>query len=87
MDLFLLLGIVGMSAILIAFLMQQRHKWTGDDLIYDFVNFVGSALLVIYALSGKAWPFVVLNTIWGGYSLKDVIMKVSAPKVRHVRKA
>lgn len=88
MDLFLGLGILGMAAILIAFLMEQRHKWSGDDLIYDFTNFVGSFLLVVYGLSGRAWPFVILNTIWALYSLKDVMTSVRLTRgAKHLRGA
>ena len=79
MDLFLALGILGMAAILFAFLMEQRHKWSGDDLIYDFTNFVGSFLLVVYGLSGRAWPFVILNGVFAIYSLWDLVMKDMEP--------
>ncbi len=88
MDLFLLIGIVGMACILFSFLMVQRHTWTQDDLIYDLLNAIGSILLVINAVAGGAWPFVILNTIWALYSLRDVIM-VDAwkwPKHKKIRR-
>ncbi|HLC76032.1 MAG TPA: hypothetical protein VJB82_02860 [Candidatus Peribacterales bacterium] len=72
-DPFLILGIIGMICILVGFLLTQRHIWTQDQTRYDIVNFVGSALLLIYALEGRAWPFVILNGVWALYSLKDVI--------------
>lgn len=72
MDIFLLIGIVGMVCILLGFLMVQMHDWTQDDFAYDMVNAVGSLLLVVSALASRAWPFVVLNTIWGLYSFRDV---------------
>lgn len=75
MDIFLIIGIIGMICILYGFLMVQRHHWTQDDFIYDFLNAIGSLLLVISAVASHAWPFVVLNTIWGGYSFRDVLFK------------
>ena len=72
-DPFFITGIIGMILILLAFFMVQSHRWSQDDLIYDFVNFLGSLLLVIYGISGHAWPFVILNSVWGLYSLKDVL--------------
>jgi hypothetical protein len=45
-----IIGLVGMFLILLAFLMEQRGKWNRKDLVYDFVNFIGSGLLVIYAI-------------------------------------
>ncbi len=73
MDPFLLIGIVGMAFILLSFMMVQTHRWTQDDFVYDFLNFLGSAFLVISAVASHAWPFVILNTIWGLYSLRDVL--------------
>ncbi len=77
-DPYFLMGIAGMILILIGFFMVQSHTWSQDDLIYDTVNFLGSLLLVVYGVAGKAWPFVILNSIWGLYSLKDVITDVIA---------
>lgn len=75
-DPFLILGIIGMASILFAFLMTQLHAWTQDQMRYDIVNFVGSALLLIYALDARAWPFVILNGIWAAYSLKDALKDI-----------
>ena len=72
-DPFLLLGILGMVCILYGFLMVQLHRWNQDQTRYDIMNFLGSALLLIYAIEGRVWPFVVLNGIWAMYSLKDVV--------------
>ncbi len=87
-DLLLALGILGMLCILWAFLMVQAHRWSQDDLFYDAVNFLGSLFLVIYAVSGRAWPFVILNSIWALYSLRDVLWLDRWPmKRRIVRRA
>ena len=77
LDPYLLLGIFGMCGILVAFLMEQTHKWSQDALIYDLTNFMGSLFLVIYAFDGKAWPFFILNAIWAAYSLKDVLKRMT----------
>ena len=77
-DVFLVMGVIGMILILWAFLMIQTHRWTQDDLAYDLVNFIGSLLLVLYGIAGKVWPFVILNSIFALYSLKDVIVDLIA---------
>lgn len=46
------------------------------------VNFIGSSLLVYYAVVGEAWPFVILNGVWGLYSLKDIIADITTKKRR-----
>ena len=79
-DPFLLLGIIGMLCILWGFLMAQTHRWSEDSFIYDLVNFIGSALLVTYAIAGRAWPFLILNAIWALYSLRDVLFADKWPK-------
>ena len=72
MDTFLLLGILGMICILFGFIMNNIGKWKNDDLIYDIINFLGSVLLIIYAWTGRAYPFLILNTIWALFSLRDI---------------
>lgn len=85
MDPFLLLGIVGMACILLAFLLEQRGIWKNDGLAYDVANCLGSFLLVAYAIAGRSWPFIVLNAVWGLYSLYDVIMDLH--RVQHRKRA
>ncbi|MEK6615226.1 MAG: hypothetical protein AABZ32_03810 [Bacteroidota bacterium] len=53
--------------------MNQIHKWKDNYFIYDFVNFVGSALLIIYAIILKSIPFLVLNGVWALVSLRDIV--------------
>ncbi len=79
-DLPLIIGIVGMVLILVAFFMVQSHSWSQDSLIYDAVNCVGSVLLVIYGITGGAWPFVILNGVWALYSFKDIVINLSSKK-------
>lgn len=80
LDPFFLLGMIGMVLILIAFLLLQRHCISQDDLSYDALNFFGSALLVIYGIVGHAWPFVILNGIFGLYSLIDMFSDMKSHK-------
>ncbi|HEC21153.1 MAG TPA: hypothetical protein ENI70_01400 [Candidatus Peregrinibacteria bacterium] len=70
------IGIAGMVLILLAFLMIQWQKWHQDDLIYDLVNFFGSAALIYYAIIGNAIPFIILNFIWAASSLRDVFIDI-----------
>ncbi len=74
MDLITLIGSFGAFLILFAFIMNQLHKWQEDYLIYDLVNLIGSLLLVIYAFILSSYPFLILNLVWLGLSLRDVII-------------
>jgi hypothetical protein len=70
----LIIGIIGALLSLYAFIMLQSNIWKNDDLKYDLSNFIGSALLLVYSLMTKVYPFAVLNTVWAVLSLKDVII-------------
>ena len=72
---YLVLGIVGMLLILVGFIQEQRGKLKRTNTAYDAINFIGGLLLVIYAVSGRAWPFVILNGVWTLYSFRDLILK------------
>ena len=68
-----IIGIIGASIILILFLLNEFNKIKNDDFWYDFGNFIGSALLVIYSYLLGSIPFIILNFIWAFFSLKDVL--------------
>lgn len=69
----LYLGALGAGLILLAFILGQLHIWKDTYFIYDFINFLGSGLLIYYAWIGSAWPFFILNTVWALLSLRDMI--------------
>lgn len=75
MDYKIIIGIIGAVLVLIAFLMNQTNKWKNDSIKYDLVNFLGSLALVIYAVLTESYPFLVLNSVWAIFSLKDIIRK------------
>ncbi|MFH1588223.1 MAG: hypothetical protein ABIA76_02710 [Candidatus Diapherotrites archaeon] len=66
-----LIGIIGMLLILIAYGLNQTHKWSQDDFKYDFTNFLGGALLFVYAFSLGSIPFLILQAVWALVSLRD----------------
>ncbi|MBW3004758.1 hypothetical protein KY310_02915 [Candidatus Woesearchaeota archaeon] len=68
----MIMGLIGAFIILLAFFMNQIHKWKSDSVIYDIANIIGSLLLAYYSYDLKAWPFLVLNLIWAGVSLREL---------------
>jgi hypothetical protein len=69
------IGIAGATIILVFFILDQAHKISPDEKTYDFFNFLGSGLLILYSVLIDAWPFTVLNTVWALYSLRDLLKK------------
>jgi uncharacterized membrane protein YdcZ (DUF606 family) len=80
MDQTTFIGTLGALIVLIAFIMNQIRKWKDDYLIYDISNFIGSLLLVIYALILSSYPFLVLNSVWSAISLRDVFADLKKDK-------
>lgn len=74
MDTTTIIGSLGATIILVMFLLNQTNRLKNSSVSYDFMNFVGSLLLVVYAILLNSWPFLILNTIWGLVSLKDVLL-------------
>lgn len=75
MDITTLIGIAGAGIVLFAFIKVQLRHWTPETWHFDFFNFLGSALLVVYGYLLSSWPFVILNLVWAAFSLKDLIKK------------
>jgi hypothetical protein len=74
MDINTVIGVLGMSLILFAFLLNQLGQWNIKSIKYDFTNLIGSSLMVYYAFTLESYPFLILNAFWAGFSLKDVII-------------
>jgi len=71
-----ILGIIGAMFILFAFILEQKKIWNSEMLKYDLVNFIGSAILIVYGILIKGYPFVILNSVWALVSLKDVVSDI-----------
>ena len=77
MDSTTFVGTLGAGIILVLFLLNQTNKLKNNSVVYDAGNFLGAALLVVYSLMLKAYPFAVLNGVWALFSLKDVYKDLS----------
>ena len=77
-------GITGAIIILFAFFMNQIGKWRSDEVIYDATNLVGAVLLCVYSYTLRAWPFLVLNTIWALVSLREMQLDAKKKKRGHI---
>ena len=68
-----LIGVAGAALVLLGFVMTQFHEWKGDYFIYELCNFLGSLLLMVYAILLHSYPFLVLNGVWAAVALWYVI--------------
>ncbi len=70
-----LIGISGAFLTLSAFILNQTDKLKNTDFTYDFLNFLSGTLLAVYAYLICSWPFLIINLVWGLFSLKDLIKR------------
>lgn len=68
-----LIGTTGAGLILAGFLLNQFGVWKNDNVYYDCINALGSALLVWYAYLLMSIPFLVLNAVWFASAAYDVV--------------
>ncbi len=75
-----------MSLSLLAFFCNQTGRLKTEDLSYDALNLLASALLISYAWPERVWPFLILNSIWGLVSLHDVVVDLAGKKHLKLKK-
>jgi hypothetical protein len=73
MEVNLIIGILGMSLILIAFILTEFvKKWNPNTIQFNLINLFGALLLTYYAYTLGSWPFMILNIVWvfvAGYKI------------------
>ncbi|OGY83273.1 MAG: hypothetical protein A3F54_02840 [Candidatus Kerfeldbacteria bacterium RIFCSPHIGHO2_12_FULL_48_17] len=77
------LGVLGAAIILLAFIMNQLGRWRDTSLVYDAANLIGGVLLVIYAYNLRAYPFMILNSVWALISVRDVVVDLTRRGSHH----
>lgn len=63
------LGWIGITCILLAYLLITAHKVERRGRLYHLLNLVGSLLLIYDAYSRGATAFLVLNSAWAAIAL------------------
>ena len=59
------IGIIGMSLILVAFVLNELSGHIGrDSKEYNLFNIFGSLCLAFYAFAISSLPFLILNVVW-----------------------
>lgn len=64
MDTTLIIGLTGMTLVLLAFLLNVSKVLNAQDRRYLFLNIIGSIILIWYAILLGSVPFIVLNAVW-----------------------
>lgn len=67
------IGLIGAVLVLVAFVLNEWGRLDRDDISYDALNAIGGACLAYYAYLLGSIPFLILNLIWTGVALRDLI--------------
>lgn len=59
-----IINTIGVSLILLAFLLLQLKRVSATNTAYLLMNAVGAGLAAYGSFIIKAWPFVVLEGVW-----------------------
>jgi hypothetical protein len=70
------LGSIGVSLLLIAFLLNLRSLLSSDSKIYIFLNIIGAALCGYSSYLIKFYPFVILEGVWVLAAVSSLIKRV-----------
>ncbi|MGH7928533.1 MAG: CBU_0592 family membrane protein [Candidatus Binatia bacterium] len=68
-----LVGLVGMLALVSAFLLNLTGNLSAASMIYKVLNLVGAAILAWYGVVKETYIFTVLETIWALAALYSMV--------------
>ena len=72
-----IIATIGISILLIAFILNSRNLIYADKKLYNILNRVGAALCGYSAYLISFYPFVVLETVWAVVALISLFKGVS----------
>jgi hypothetical protein len=78
LDLFRVIGLVGVAAILAAYFANQRRWLSSEDWRFPAVNLVGSLLIVVSLFSEWNLPSVVVELCWIAISVYGLVNRPRA---------
>ena len=79
MDLTQIIGILGAGMVLLAFFLTNKPGYdSSKNKLDEWLNFLGSVLLIYNAWVTGAVPFLILNTVWALWSLRVLLLKTGS---------
>ncbi|HAR19862.1 MAG TPA: hypothetical protein DCR46_04325 [Cytophagales bacterium] len=58
------IGWLGALCVLWAYYLISTGKVTGESLFFQWINFIGASLLIVYTLYKSAYPSAFVNIAW-----------------------
>jgi len=66
-------GWIGSALILIAYFMISNHRVNSKSYVYQWLNSIGSILLICNTLYYRTYPVATLNLIWLGIGITSLV--------------
>jgi hypothetical protein len=76
------IGSIGVSILLIAFLLNLLKKITQDSVVYILMNLIGALLAGLASVMINYTPFIILEAAWVLVSLITLINILRKPAVK-----
>lgn len=73
-----LIGSIGVTILLLAFLLNLLQKLKANSALYLTMNVVGAGLACISSILIDFWPFVILESVWAIASLIPLFKKIAS---------
>lgn len=73
-------GFLGLTLLLSSFVLSQVKVMSNEALIYHIFNFAGGYILTYYAYVLGNTPFIILEFVWGSFSLYRIIAYLRSEK-------
>ena len=67
------IGFVGVSLILIAFVLNVLGKVSNNNLWFIILNLVGAGMACLASVLMNYWPFIILEAVWTLVSFLSLI--------------
>lgn len=74
-DFLFAVGVIGVSFLLVAFVLNLFKRISADSLVYNAFNVIGAGCLAYYAYILESWPFVALEIIWGLFAAYKILFR------------
>ncbi len=76
------IGSVGVSILLVAFLLNLLKKIAQDSVSYVFMNLIGALLAGIASWMIDYTPFIILEAVWVLVSLVSLVSIMRKPSIK-----
>ncbi|MCP4541532.1 MAG: hypothetical protein GY832_30750 [Chloroflexi bacterium] len=70
-----IVGWLGVATLLVAYVLVSTKRMEGDSVMYQVLNLVGAALLIVNSSYYGAFPSVGVNVLWVGIAIYTLVSK------------